>query len=240
MELYKFRCFYKLLLLFSDDLGNDDLQVGSLNETTEIVVQSYGLASNIDSHNNNIDINQDVDNCVNTDSIINSNDIYPVSCFSNRFIYRTILVNEMLLQTEHIYDYCALISKSHMSIMYKNDDSYSNGINFVKLSPIYKLVDMNAKDSNNKPKINYHSVVIRLCPLDPFMNNVEKLEIISLPTIYVTKTLSDLLGLKMNSKVVLEPVSQIDNEICNIDYIFISPLKEMVSYIFSNSFSHLK
>lgn len=110
--------------------------------------------------------------------------------------------------------------------MYKDIYSYSNGINFVKLSLMHEFAD--SKDSKQKPKTIDRSVVLRLCPLDPFMNNIEKMEVITWPTIYVTKTLSNLFGLKMNSKVMLEPVCQINNAICNIKCIYISPLKEMV------------
>lgn len=110
--------------------------------------------------------------------------------------------------------------------MYKDINSYSNGNNFVKLSLMHELAD--SEDSKQNPKTNDRSVVLRLCPLDPFMNNIEKMEVITWPTIYVTKTLSKLFGLKMNSKVILEPVCEIDNAICNLKYIYISPVKEMV------------
>lgn len=215
-------------MFFSDDLGND-LQVGSLNDTTEIVVKPNIITSTNESHNNNISVDENLSNSVKIDSI-NHNDIIPIKSFLNNFVYRTILVNETLLESAHIYDYCALISKSHMSIMYKNVSSYSNGINFVKLSLIHELVD--SKDSKQKPKTNDRFVVLRLCPLDPFMNNIEKMKVITWPTIYITKTLSKLFGLKTNSKVMLEPVYEIDNAICNIKCIYISPLKEMVCYIF--------
>lgn len=121
--------------------------------------------------------------------------------------------------------------------MYKNDNQYSCDNNFVKISLIHELNQIKPQDSKNKPQSKNLSVIIRLCPLDPFMNNVDKMETITWPTIYVTKTLSNALGLKMNSKVVLEPVNRINNEICGVQNIYICPSKQKVcfKYYFYNS-----
>ncbi|XP_027844705.2 peroxisome biogenesis factor 1 [Aphis gossypii] len=199
-----------------DDLENG-LQVGSLKESTEIVVKP-----NVRTSDRNISINQNLDDNVQIDDI-NQNYCIPITKYHNRFIYRTILVEKTLLESDYIYDYCALISKAHMSIIFKNNDAYSTGNSFVKISLIHELDKIKSEDSENKSKIKNPSIIIRLCPLDPFMNNIEKMEVITWPTIYVTNILSKILGLKMNSKVILEPVSRIENEICDVQYIHISP-----------------
>ncbi|XP_060847155.1 peroxisomal ATPase PEX1 [Rhopalosiphum padi] len=198
-----------------DDLENG-LQVGSLKESTEIVVKP-----NVKTSDRNININQNIDS-VQTDAI-NQNCCIPITKYHNRFIYRTILVEKTLLESDYIYDYCALISKEHMSIMFKNNDANSTENSFVKISLIHEFDKNKSEDSENKSKIKNPSIIIRLCPLDPFMNNIEKMEVITWPTIYVTNILSKMLGLKMNSKVILEPVSRIENEICDVQNIQISP-----------------
>jgi len=209
------------ILFFSDDLENG-LQVGSLKESTEIVVKP-----NVKTSDRNININQNVDS-VQTDAI-NQNCCIPITKYHNRFIYRTILVEKTLLESDYIYDYCALISKEHMSIIFKNNDANSTENSFVKISLIHEFDKNKSEDSENKSKIKNPSIIIRLCPLDPFMNNIEKMEVITWPTIYVTNILSKMLGLKMNSKVILEPVSRIENEICDVQNIQISPSNNIVS-----------
>lgn len=136
-----------------------------------------------------------------------------------------------MLESDYIYDYYALISKSHMSNLFQNYDQYFYGNNFVKVSVLHEISQIVFQDSNNEEKIKNRSVIVRLCPLDPFMNNVDKMEEITWPTIYVTKVLTNMLSLKMNSKVILEPISLIDNEICEVKNIYISPLVDMVGYI---------
>lgn len=119
-----------------------------------------------------------------------------------------------------------------MSILFHNNDLYSTGNSFVKISLIHKI-DQSSDNSKNKQNLKNKSLIIRLCPLDPKMNNVDKMKDIIWPTIYVTKVLCKMLDLKMNSKVILEPISCVDNDICNIKNVFISPLKDnMVSYIY--------
>jgi len=178
--------------------------------------------------NRNINIDQNMDDSVQTDAI-NQNYCIPITKYHNRFIYRTVLVEKTLLESDYIYDYCALVSKAHMSIIYKNNDAYYTKDTFVKISLIHELDRIELEDSKIKSKIKNPSIIVRLCPLDPFMNNVEKMEVITWPTIYVTNTLSKILGLKMNSKVILEPLSQIENEICDVQNIHISPSNNMVS-----------
>lgn len=219
----------KTFVFFSDDLGNN-IQVGSLKESTEIVVKPTIITSDDnDSNDNNID--QNLNESEETD-LMNQNDFIPITKYYHNFICRTILVDDTLLESDYIYDYCALISKVHMSILCKRDNLYSPENSFVKVSLVHELEKIKSQDSQSKQKIQNPSVLIRLCPLDPFMNKIEKMEVITWPTIYVTKTLSKMLGLKMNSKVVLEPVAQIDNEICNVQNIVFSPLKEMVSSVY--------
>jgi len=210
-------CLIILYIFFSDDLENG-LQVGSLKDSTEIVVKP-----NVMSSDRNININQNVDDSVQTDAI-NQNYCIPITKYHNRFIYRTVLVEKTLLESDYIYDYCVLVSKAHMSIMYKNNDAYSTKNSFVKISLFHELDRIKSEDS----KIKNSSIIVRLCPLDPFMNNIEKMEVITWPTIYVTNILSKILGLKMNSKVILEPLSQIENEICDVQNIHISPSNNMV------------
>ncbi|XP_060858422.1 peroxisomal ATPase PEX1 isoform X1 [Metopolophium dirhodum] len=199
-----------------DDLENG-LQVGSLKDSTEIVVKP-----NVMSSDRNININKNVDDSVQTDAI-NQNYCIPITKYHNRFIYRTVLVEKTLLESDYIYDYCALVSKAHMSIIYKNNDAYSTKNSFVRISLIREFDKMKSEDSQIKSKIKNPSAIVRLCPLDPFMNNIEKMEVITWPTIYVTNILSKILGLKMNSKVILEPLSEIENEICDVQNIHISP-----------------
>lgn len=111
-----------------------------------------------------------------------------------------------------------------MSIINKN-----NSYDFVKISFLHKLNQND--DPQNEVKIKTDkSLIIYLCPLDTFMNKVEKMELITWPTIYVTKTISKMLGLTMNSKVILEPINQNSNDICDVEKIFIFSLKEMVRY----------
>lgn len=199
------------------------MRVGSLKDSTEIVV-----IPNVKSSNNNIterDINNDqnLDDSVFKD-IMNRKYFIPITKYHNQFIYRTILVEKTLLESNYIYDYCALISKTHMSILFQNNEQYSADNSFVKISLLHEI-DQTSDNSKNKQKSKNASVTIRLCPLDPKMNDVDKMEDITWPTIYVTKILSKMLDLKMNSKVILEPISRIENDICKIKNIFISPLK---------------
>lgn len=208
------------IFLFLDDLDNG-LLVGSLKDTTEIVVKP-----NVMSSDRNININQNVDDSVQTDAI-NQNYCIPITKYHNRFIYRTVLVEKTLLESDFIYDYCALVSKAHMSIIYKNNHAYSTNNSFVKISLIHEFDRIKSEDSQSK--IINPSIIVRLCPLDPFMNNIKKMEVIAWPTIYVTNVLSKILGLKMNSKVILEPLIQIENQICDIQNIHISPSNYMVS-----------
>lgn len=183
--------------------------------------------NSINDMNNSVDDNfNDNFNSKNT----NSNEFIPLTkC--HRFIFRTVLVEETLLESNHIYDYCALVSKSHLSIIHTKDDQYSSSDNtFVKISLIRELDQIKSKDVKNKVETKNLCLIVRLCPLDPYMNNIENMEIITWPTIYVTNVLSKMLGLKMNSKVVLEPVTQIDNEIYSVQNICITPSKEMVGF----------
>ncbi|XP_025196709.1 peroxisome biogenesis factor 1 [Melanaphis sacchari] len=199
-----------------DDLEHG-LQVGSLKESTEIVVKP-----NVRILDRNININQNKDDSVQTDAI-NQNYCIPITQHHNQFIYRTILVEKTLLGSDYIYDYCALISKAHMSIIFKNSDAYSTGNSFVRISLIHEFDKIKTEDTENKSKINNPFIIIRLCPLDPFMNSIEKMEVITWPTIYVTNILSKMLGLKMNSKVILEPIIRIENEISDVQNIHICP-----------------
>lgn len=209
--------------IFSDDLENG-LQVGSLKESTEIVVKP-----NVITTKRNINLDKNVDDSIQTFAM-NQNYCIPITKYNNRFIYRTVLVEKTLLESDYIYDYCALISKTHMSIIFQNNDSYSTRNSFVKVSLIQEFDQTQLQDSQYKSKTKNPSIIIRLCPLDPFMNNIEKMEVITWPTIYVTNILSKILGLKMNSKIVLEPVSRIENEICDVRSIQISPSNKIVSY----------
>lgn len=189
------------------------------------------------SSNRNINIDQNMNDNVQTDAI-NQNYCIPIIKYHNRFIYRTVLVEKTLLESNYIYDYCALVSKAHMSIIYKNNDAYYTKNSFVKISLIHEFDRIKSEDSKIKSKIKNPSIIVRLCPLDPFMNNIEKMEVITWPTIYVTNTLSKILGLKMNSKVILEPLSHIENEICDVQNIHISPSNNMVSvnYCYNKTF----
>lgn len=112
-----------------------------------------------------------------------------------------------------------------MSLINKN-----NSYDFVKISFLHKLNQNDeSKDPQNEIKVKTNeSLIIHLCPLDKFMNNVEKMELITWPTIYITKTISNMLGLTMNSKVILELINQNSNDICDVENIFVFPLKEMV------------
>lgn len=211
---------------FSDDLGND-LQIGSLNESTEVVVAPVTVSQDIVNNMTIKKVDQRLENTgTNT---IDQNNFIPITKYHNQHIYRTILVNEILLESKHIYDYCAFVSKSHMSMIFKDDDSYSSGNSFVRISLVPELDQIVPKDAKQTDMVYQPVIVIRLCPLDPLMINVDELEIINWPTIYVTRTLNKMFGLKMNSKVVLEPVSRINNEICNIQSIYVSPLNKTVS-----------
>lgn len=218
-------------ILFSDDLENG-LQVGSLKDSTEIVVKP-----NVMSSDRNIYINQNVEDSVQTDAI-NQNYCIPITKYHNRFIYRTILVEKTLLESDYIYDYCVLVSKAHMSIIYKNNDAYSTKNSFVKISLVHEFGRIKSENSQTESKIKNPSIIVRLCPLDPFMNNIEKMEVITWPTIYITNVLSKILDLKMNSKVILEPLSRIENDICDVQNIHISPSNNMVSsdYYYSKKF----
>lgn len=160
--------------------------------------------------------------------LINQNNNIPITKYQHQFIYRTIILNETLLKSDYIlYPYCALISKLHMPNFKQNDNNM-----FVKISLIQDLDQIKNENSQNKSKIKNPTLIIRLCPLDSFMNNVEEMEVIKWPTIYITNVLSKMMGLKMNSKIVLESISQIDNEICDIKNIYISPIKKMVGLVF--------
>lgn len=216
--------------MFSDDLGNG-VRVGSLKESTEIVIIPNIKSSNNNVTERNINNEQNLDDSALTNAM-NQKHFIPITKYHNQFIYRTILVGKTLLESNYIYDYCALVSKSHMSILFHDNEQYSTGNSFVKISLLNKI-DQSSDNSKNKQKLKNETLIIRLCPLDPTMNNVDKMEEITWPTIYVTKVLSKMLDLKMNSKVILEPISGIDNDICKIKNIFISPLKNnMVSYIY--------
>lgn len=112
-----------------------------------------------------------------------------------------------------------------MSILNKNIQNCDHI--FAKISLMPNL-DTIIQKSENKLKTENPFVVVRLCPLDKCMNNVEKLEIITWPTIYITNAVSKKLGSIKNSKVILELINKIDNDICNVQNIYISPLKIMV------------
>jgi len=204
-------------------LGNN-LQIGVLNESTEIVVAPVTISNDIFNSIKSID--QPLEDI----ETVNQNDFIPITKYHSRFIYRTILVDEISLESNNIYDYCAFVSESHMSMIFKHANSYSSGNSFVQISLVRELNKITLKDAKEPDKINQPPIV-RLCPLDTLMINIDKLETIDWPTIYVTKTLSKMLSLKMNSKVVLEPVSGINNEICDVQSIYISPLKETVSSV---------
>lgn len=186
------------------------------------------LTSGTNNNEKNINIDQNVDTCITTNTI-DQNNFIPITKYQNFFIYRTILVEKTLLESDYIYDYCALISKSHFSILFKEQDKYSSGNSFVKISLLHELEQIKpVQGIQNKSETKKASVIIRLCPLDPFMNNIEKMEIITWPTIYIGNSVKKMLSLKMNSKVVLEPVCRIENEICAVQFIYISPMKIMV------------
>lgn len=191
-------------------------------------MQPNVLTSRTNNNEGSINIDQNIDNCIKSNTI-NQNDSIPITKYQNCFIYRTILVEKTLLESDYIYDYCALISKSHMSILFEEKNVHFSGNSFVKISLLRELNQTKSSEEvGNKSEIKNVSVIIRLCPLDPYMNNIEKMEIINWPTIYISNILKKMLDVKMNSKVVLEPVSQIDNEICEVQIIYISPLKKMV------------
>lgn len=179
------------------------------------------MSNNVTERNINDEQTPDDSELTNT---INHKSFIPITKYHNQSIYRTILVEKTLLECDYIYDYCALISKSHFSILFDNNDQYYTGNSFVKMS-LLDEIDQASDNSKNKRKLNA-SLIIRLCPLDPKMHNVDKMEKITWPTIYITNFLSKVLFLKMNSKVILEPISRIDNDICNIKNIFIYPLKD--------------
>lgn len=186
------------------------------------------LTSGTNNNERSINIDQSIDDCIKTRTI-NQNNFIPITKYQNCFIYRTILAKKTLLESNYIYDYCALISKSHLSILFEKKDVYSSGDSFVKISLLHELDQIiSIKDDKKKSEIKNVSVVIRLCPLDPCMSNIDKMEIIIWPTIYVSNSLKKMLGLKMNSKVVLEPVSRFDNDICAVQTIYISPIKKLV------------
>lgn len=211
------------MYFFSDDLGID-VQVGLLKESTEIIVNSNAITSTKILNGKIISIDQNVDNDALVDTIdtIDQNDCISVTKYNNRYVFRTVLVEETLLECNYIYDYCALISKSHSSIINTN-----NSYDFVRMSFLHKLNQNDELQNEIKIKTDT-SLIIHLCPLDKLMNNVEKIEVITWPTIYVTKTISKMLGLTMNSKVVLEPINQNSNNIYDVENIFVYPLKEMV------------
>lgn len=103
----------------------------------------------------------------------------------------------------------------------------SYNYDFVKISFLHKFNQND--DLQNEIKIKTDtSPIILLCPLDECMNKVEKMELITWPTIYITKTISKMLGLTTNSKVILEPVYQNEYNICDVEKVFVFPLKEMV------------
>lgn len=209
--------------MFSDNLG-DNVQVGLLRDSTEIIVKPNVINSVNFTYVKNTDANDKLGDNVVTDEI---NQNVPITKYNNRFVFRTVLVEKTLLESDYIYDYCALISKAHMSLLNKNTERVSDH-SFVKISLLHKLDK--TKDSKNKSKVDDTSVIINLCPLDKFMNNIEKMESITWPTIYVTKTIYMMLDLSMNSKVILELMNQKDNNICDVQNIYISPIKEPVSY----------
>lgn len=196
-----------------------------MNESTEIVVAPVTTSPDIFNSIKRIDqLLEDIET-------VNQNDFIPITKYHSRFIYRTVLVDDILLESKNIYDYCALVSKSHMSKIFKHPNSYSSGNSFVQISLVQQLNQITSKDAKKPDKINQPPIIVRLCPLDPQMINIDKMETIDWPTIYVTKTLSKMLSLKMNSKVVLEPISGINNDICDVQSIYISPLKKNVSSI---------
>lgn len=196
--------------------------MGLLKESTEIVIKSNVI--NPPSITNQINL----DNNLQT-NVLNDSESIPLTKYDHQFIFRTIFVNETLLESDFIYDYCALISKLHMSILFKNCDPYSSGNSFVKISLLQNELDQTKSKENQNIKVKMPSLIIRLCPLDPFMNNIDKMETINWPTIYVTNILSKMLGLANNSKVVLEPIIRMENEIFDVKNICILPLTKKVS-----------
>lgn len=212
------------LFIFSDELkflGFHTFPMGLLEESTEVVIKP-----NILNPPTTISNNDCLDNDLKTNAI-NESECIPLTKYDNRFIFRTIFVKETLLESDCIYDYCALISKSHMSILFKTDNPYSTENSFVKIALLQRLDQTVNKENENKEIQN--SLVIRLCPLDRLMNNVDKMENINWPTIYITNIISKMLGLKNNSKVVLKPIKKIDNKICDVDHICFYPLTRKVS-----------
>lgn len=209
--------------MFSDNVG-DNVQVGLLRDSTEIIVKPNVINSVNFTNVKNTNADKKLDDSVLTDEI---NQNVSITKYNSCFVFRTVLVEKTLLESDYIYDYCALASKAHMSLLNKNTERVSDH-NFVKISLLHKLDKI--KESKNKNKVDDTSVIIRLCPLDKFMNNVEKMESITWPTIYVTKTVYMMLDLSMNSKVILELMNQKDNNICDAQNIYISPIKELVSY----------
>ncbi|XP_050439980.1 uncharacterized protein LOC126845364 [Adelges cooleyi] len=148
-----------------------------------------------------------------------------------RCIFRTIPIENTLLESDHIYDYTVLIADLHVEKLFNSDanDCFSFGNHFVKMSVLEKLNEKQEKDSKNKRTTSTKSVVVGLCPLDRAMNNYEKMNLITWPTAYVTKTLSKLLRLNMNSKVILEPVD-LENDVCSVQNFTIVPLKQQKNF----------
>ncbi|VVC44744.1 ATPase, AAA-type, core,ATPase, AAA-type, conserved site,Peroxisome biogenesis factor 1, N-terminal [Cinara cedri] len=197
------------------DLGFGDFQMGLLKDTTEIVIKSDVIKPGIISNKDNLA-------SILQKNMKDQNECIPLTKFDNQLIFRTIFVNDTLLEFDSIYDYCALISKLHMSMLFKNNDPYSSGNSFVKVTLLKTELDQTKSKENQIVQVPY--LIIRLCPLNPFMNNVEEMEIINWPTIYVTNTLSKMFGLNINSKVVLEPIIRMENEICDVQNICIYPI----------------
>lgn len=195
------------------------MQFGLLKEFTEIIINSNIITP--DKNLNKKNKVKHVDDNMNIRLKYQDN-IIPITKYHHKLICRTIILDETLVKSSQIYPYCAFISKLHMSMLYKNYSSHKSG--FVKISLLPELNKINDK----KSKIENQYLVLRLCPLDSSMNNVDKMEFITWPTIYLSKLLFKIMNLKMNSKVILKPLSTIDNDICEIKNIYISPIKEMV------------
>lgn len=213
------------LFIFTDELkflGFHTFPMGLLEESTEVVIKP-NVVNPPKTISNKGSLDNDLQN-----NIIDKSEYIPPTNHDDRFIFRTIFVKETLLESDCIYDYCALISKSHMSILFKTDNPYSTDNSFVKITPLQGL-DQTVNKENEKNKEVKNSLVIRLCPLDRLMNNVDKMENINWPTIYVTNIISKMFGLKTNSKVVLKPIRKIDNKICDIENICFYPFMRKVS-----------
>ncbi|XP_050529647.1 peroxisome biogenesis factor 1 isoform X2 [Daktulosphaira vitifoliae] len=212
------------LKIIIDNIG-EGLHVGLLKDSTEIVVQPKSLIS---SYNNNVKINFSNQNS--SSNIAHSNS----SCINcEKFIFRTIPIELILLEYDNIYDYSVFISKDHLIKLFPHAISFTCGVFFVEIKLLPKKVEVENKslkvlEKNSSPSKN--SVVVGLCPLIKSMSNYKKIKHLVWPTIYVTKGLSKSLDLKVNSKVLLEPINSVNDDICNIQNVFINLTKDQKNF----------